>query len=258
MKRLALGFSLLILTFLGAGLKALGADSASFLVSGVTVAPGSTFSVPIYESSGNASVNTVKADINYDPSQLKVVGTDFSDSDFPDTFASSDSDGLLSLQQYVIGSATGQAKLGTVTFMDIGTQPSTTISFASSSSIDYNGVNLWDGNTAGATFSFMTPAPAVTSTSAPAPQTAPVQKHTAVPKTTVQPAPVASVQSQTANPPLFHVTFAPARSDNRPWETVIVGGFLVITALLARLFNVHRRIKARVTKRRRRKAKGRT
>jgi hypothetical protein len=258
-------FVLLLASLLLSGnLKVHASSTASFSVNGAAYAPGSTFSVPVYESSGPDMVTVIEADITYDSSLLKVTATDFSDSSFPNNLKTADSGGTLSMIRYVPGGVSGQAKVGNVTFTQIVSQPSTSIAFADTSHIYANGKDIWDGNTTGATFDF--PAPAAVA----APPAASSTPSSAVSKPQRAAAPIvraaapdpASVLNSTATAPHF-VDSTALRASNQPWEAVIWACCLVIAALLIRLFNLHKKLKAKIVvshkrrkaKRRRRKSK---
>jgi hypothetical protein len=240
---------LLTVSLLGLPFYAHAQDKASFLIDNINPPPGSTFSVAVYESSGSANVNTVQADINYDSTQLKVAGTDFSDSAFPGEINTTDNGSTLSMTRFGVAGATDQAKIGTITFTAIGSQPSTSLSFAKSSHIMSGGNDIWDGSTNGATFSFVAPQTGSTppTTAATAPKTVSNQ-----PKSQSTQPPLSSSLSAVTGPYNTHPFAAPAIS-SRPWEAVIVGCGVAIAALVTRLFNLHKKIKISRTKKHRRR-----
>jgi hypothetical protein len=252
-----IGFLLVLLltvSLLGLPFYAHAQDKASFLIDNVNPPPGSTFSVAVYESSGSSRVTIVQTQLNYDPAQLKVTDTDFSDSAFPAELPPSNSkatNSSVDIDRFSTSGVTGQAKIGTITFTAVGNQPNTSVSFDKNSLIfsGDSGDNIWDGSTNGATFSFVAPQTGSTppTTAATAPKTVSNQ-----PKSQSTQPPLSSSLSAVTGPYNTHPYAAPAIS-SRPWEAVIVGCGVAIAALVTRLFNLHKKIKISRTKKHRRR-----
>jgi hypothetical protein len=224
------------------------AGSASFSIAGGSFAIGSTFQVPIYEASGVAAVNVVEADLSYNPSYLQLVSIDTSSSSFGGSVKANDNNGDVQIARYVtpVGSTiSGQAQVATLNFKALAGSGSSQISFSPSSHIYSNGQDIWDKNSAAASYSFI-PQAAPTAPTNPAnkpvaqpanikPQTAPIKPITDS----------ARVLATTAKLPPKKIVAPPYNDNSRGWWAFIGLCGLVVVGLTARLFNLHKKIRAK-------------
>lgn len=143
--------------------EAYAAGSASFSLtpSSGSQVNGSQFTVYIKEMS-NDQINAVQANLSYDPAVLQLVSLDTSGSSFNYPLAESGGDGSVNIARGVSGGSilSGTQNVGALTFKVLSGTGNTTISFVSSSAIirPSDGQNVWNGNTAGATFALSQPA----------------------------------------------------------------------------------------------------
>ncbi|HXY18234.1 MAG TPA: cohesin domain-containing protein [Candidatus Nitrosopolaris sp.] len=155
---------------------ALAAGSAGLGLSpsGGSFAVGSTHSLAIYEN--GTDVNVVTANLSYDASSLQFLGASCGGA-FPGAVQESGGGGAVALSCYVSPGSpavSGSQEVGVVSFKALAGGGSTAVSFASSSIVASTDstFNAWNGNTAGGSYSFYTPAPIANSTApaTPAPQ----------------------------------------------------------------------------------------
>ncbi len=118
---------------------------------------GTTFNVTVREDSGAEQVSGVEADLTYDATKLKYNSVSNSSSAFDFYIPQTSGNGSVKIAVAKSGQTglTGLQTVATVSFTVLGGSGSTSIRFASSSSINqYTGtgtIDLWDGNTNGAT-----------------------------------------------------------------------------------------------------------
>jgi hypothetical protein len=144
------------------------AGSASYILSPSTGshAINSIFSVGVFEN--GSSVNVATANLNYNASQLEFEGVNAATAPFGGDVSSTGGNGSVSISRYVTpagSTASGSVEVGAVTFKVLAGSGSTTVNVASSSMIESNGSNIWDGVNNSATYSLTTPAPVTTTTS---------------------------------------------------------------------------------------------
>lgn len=246
MKKIKIGLAIcsLALSPVTLGGQALAAGNASFSVSGSGNYPiGSTISSTVYENSPTEPVNVVQADIVYDPYQLQLLNIDTSQSSFPGSLSGSGSGGSIKIIRYSMTPITGQATIATLNFKVLADSGSGNLSFASSSHIISSGQDVWDKNTSGASFNFTPPlAPPTASSTAPIASAA----KPVVPQTAAETdKPTDSVLTNTSKLPRRSASTSVYTDNSRNWWIFIGLCGLVILGLLARLFNVHKRIGAK-------------
>lgn len=248
-----LALFLLITMFLSGPAHKIYADppqpSASFAMSGATLAPGATFAVAVYENSGSNSVNGVTANITYDPTQLQFVSADFSSSDFSNHLQPTDNGTVVSINTFTFIPVTNNASVVIANFKNIGSQSSTSLSFASSSKIASGGSDIWDKNPTTTNFNFVTPAaPTAATTTTPTDTTTEPQQTTkpvtAIAQSTNYKAvvPIDSVLGSANNSYKARTRFPVDKVDNTNW-LLFIG--LCVTAsigLATRLINIRRKI----------------
>jgi hypothetical protein len=130
---------------------------------------GSILNIGVYENGNGSPVNYVDSVLTYDASQLQFESASCT-GDFSSSQGVSGGNGTVNLSCFTPGGSTaptGSANAALVTFKVLGGSGSTSITFASSSVQASAGTNIWDGSSAGATFTLATPV--VTKPSTPAP-----------------------------------------------------------------------------------------
>jgi hypothetical protein len=227
--------------------------STSLSASGGTYAIGTTFSVPVYENSGDTQVNVVQANMNYDSSKLELISIDTGQSGFNVKVSESGGSGAVKITRGSTSPVTGSVLLATLMFKamsDSGSSQLTFVNSQSSSSGTFviaagpSPAEIWDKNTLGATFTF-TPPPVTV----PNPPVNPAAGSTTKPpvtsaKTEIRPA-ADSVLATNAKLPTKPLP-APLYEDNsKNWWAFIGLCGLTVIGLLARLFNLHKKIRAR-------------
>lgn len=156
------GVTLAVASLFGGHSAAAGSASLALSPSGATYNVGDTFGLTISETSTDA-VNVVTADLAYDAAKLQYIGVDASGSAFGGDASTSGGGGSVSISRYVTpagATVTGTKQVAVVNFKALAGSGSATISFAGSSKIASNGMNVWNGDTTGGTYNFATPAPA--------------------------------------------------------------------------------------------------
>lgn len=195
---------------LSSGVSAAGNATLSLTLSNPSPALNSTFTVTVYENSGNVGVNAIQADLTYNTSQLQLIpikaptsgdpdlAADISTSAFPLQGKNSGGNGVVNLGVGSTTVRTGSQKVAVITFRAI-VAGSGSINFAGSSAI-VNAANQNNelGTAAGSTFTIPKPAtgssptPTPKSTSTTAPRTS-----TSTPNTSPS---VSSTSNNTTNP----------------------------------------------------------
>lgn len=168
---------------------AAGSASLGLSPAGGSHAIGSTFSVSVYENSGGTAVNGAEADLNFNSSQLELLGKSCGSA-----FEITAPAGGNSLTCATVTPKSGSQVVGTVSFKALAAG-SAGVNFAPSSQItaaDGSGTNVWNGDTSGASFSFYTPAPVAAAPTTPAatPQVKKAVTHKGAGKTVTYRAPV--------------------------------------------------------------------
>ncbi len=224
-----LGASLAVLAALAFPAVAHGAGSSHLSLSPNTgsIKKGDTITITIKEASTDP-VNLIEADLNYNPAYLQYVSFDKSAGAFADSnntfFISTISTGKVSLTGAILngGPLTGNQTLATVTFKALAGAGTSSITFdnnlsddGTQSDVQNAGVSSWDGNTAGATFSFTGTTATTTSTSptSPPPATTKTTAKSSAKTATPTPTPAATTTesttttstSATGNPPSYFV-----------------------------------------------------
>jgi hypothetical protein len=136
---------------------------------------GSTFNVAVYENGNGSAVNTVIANLSYNQSQLQFVSAVCAGDFNAQYITPSGGSGSVSITCATPGGSTAPTDnelAGVITFKALVGSGSSTITFATSSSIlaaDGHGTPIWNGDTttSSATYSLATPAPIVTPPSTP-------------------------------------------------------------------------------------------
>lgn len=127
---------------------------------------GASFTVDLYEDSGVQEVNAVDIGLSYDSTKLQYISASTSSSSFTPAAAPAASGGTLVITSYVnpgtisSGNVTGKQQVASITFKALAASGSPTISFVNNSTAPPRsavylykvGTNLWDGNTAGGTY----------------------------------------------------------------------------------------------------------
>jgi hypothetical protein len=191
-----------------------------------SIKKGDTIVITIKESS-TVPVNLIEADLNYNPAFLEYVSFDKSGGAFADSnntfFISTISTGKVSLTGAILTGSllTGEQTLATVTFKAVAGTGTSSITFdnvlgddGTQSDVQNGGVSSWDGNTAGATFSFTGNSPTATTTASTSPPpvtpkatSKTTSKPTAATNTTPTPSQEVTTTSTSAtgNPPSYFV-----------------------------------------------------
>lgn len=251
--KLASGVASISLFVLATG-TAHAAGTASLNINGGSYQAGSTFTSTIRETS-TEGVGGVEANLTYDATKLECLGVSFAGSAFPQEWAPTVcGGGSISINHTVaFGSpaVTGTQTVAVVSFRALAGSGNSTINFSSSSKIvNASGVNVWDGNTAGAGYAF-TSAPVATPmpTAAPKATAAPTAKPSATPTVmaaaTTEPTPEVTasptpMEGQVETEP--SVVPAPQATDStRSVSNVTIGSIIaVIVAGAAALYVVRR------------------
>lgn len=158
----------LALTLVPMTAKAAPTVTFSMSPSGGTHLVGSTFTVTIYENSGVDEVDSVRADLTYNPGALELLDVNNAGSPFTaciDGQGPRGGNGTLTTGECTIlgGKRQGQQKLGSATFKVLGNSGTTAINFSSSSQAINAGTDLAE-SFSNASYTMTAPAPA-----APAP-----------------------------------------------------------------------------------------
>ena len=152
----------------------------------------SSFTVQVREN--GSDVNVVTAKLTYDASKLTCNGVSNA---FGSTISATCGGGSITISGYAAPGTTvsGDQAVGSISFTALAGSGSTSVSFAGGSQIASNGQNVWNGNTAGGTYTFTTPvtptptpvtpnpSPRTTPSSSPSPSNAVANTSTAKPAT---------------------------------------------------------------------------
>lgn len=222
--RLASLFAL-VTGVLGTGL-AHAAGGASFSLSPASGSHNinATFSVNIYENSGNEAVNAVDAHVNYDQSKLQLISVSNSGSPFGLCGQQPSGGGgsaTISCAK-TGGGVTGNQLVGSITFKALVGSGSASVSFASNSHIirESDTTDIWNGVTTGGTYSFTTPAASTPTSTTTTTTTKKTTSTTPTPATNTaqqQADPAAPVPTSTAAEPTYMVA---VRVINQSGQTV--------------------------------------
>lgn len=153
-------FSLAIIGLAAPKADAAGSASLSLSPSSGTFTVGDNVAVRVVENSDGQPVNGVQADLSYDKNALELVSVDSSQSAFPLAGPSSAGNGVVRLSKIIPGSTvTGSQTVAVINFKAKASSGSTAISFLPTSMIAHpasptESINVWNGNTAGASFGF--------------------------------------------------------------------------------------------------------
>jgi hypothetical protein len=175
---------------------------------------GDSFTVQIYENGDN--VNAVQAKLTYDAAKLSCDSAG-GDSAFPSIAFAYCSDGTVEISRFMNGTATvsGSQLVGSMTFTALVDTGSAVINFiapvmdgekvvAPGTRIASNGADVWNGNTAGGTYSFAAiPAPVPP---APDPTPTPVVVTPTSTSTPTAKKTTATTSSITSNAPIAAAT----------------------------------------------------
>jgi hypothetical protein len=115
---------------------------------------GNSFSIGVYEN--GTAVNVVTAKLTYDATKLSCSGVGGS-SAFPNTISATCGGGSVTISRYTAPGTTvsGTQSVGSISFVAIA--PGTAaVSVAAGSQIASNGTNIWNGSTAGGSYSIAT------------------------------------------------------------------------------------------------------
>ncbi len=140
----------------------------SLTPSSATYTNGSSFEVKVFEDSGAQEVNAVDIGVVYEPGKLEYVKTDLAGSQFSPATAPTASGGVVNITSYInpgtiaSGNVTGKQLVATITFKALASSGSSNITFMKNTDnpprsaiyLYKVGTNIWNGNTAGGTFSF--------------------------------------------------------------------------------------------------------
>ena len=133
-----------------------------------TLAINTTFTVQVRENSSTTSVNAVQANISYPASLVDFVSIDATGSAFPTEAQSSGGNGQVNIARGVIGDATGDQLVATITFRTKTTGGAANMAFTSGTAL-VSSTNNQDilpslSATGGGTYTVDTVAPTVTIT----------------------------------------------------------------------------------------------
>lgn len=121
----------------------------------------STFTVAVVENSGSQSVSSIEANLTYDPSKLQFVSINNNGSPFSTCFGAQGGGGSVTTGGCTSlgSSATGSQTIANVTFKVLAGSGTTSVNFASNSTLlQPDDTDIWNGNTAGGTYTLTTPA----------------------------------------------------------------------------------------------------
>jgi hypothetical protein len=218
--------------------------SASFSVTGGgSYATGSTISSAVYINSPTDPVNVVEADLIYNQSQLQFLGADTSQSSFSNDVSSTGGNGSIKIIRYTFTPVTGQGLVATLSFKVLVDSGSGSLNFSPGSHIISNGQDVWDKNTAGTAYTFTPPPVEATAPPAPAPQ-----------PTQTSPQPATADTKPVVDSAWATTTKLPSKSthrhpypdtSSRKWWIFIGLCSLTILGLFTRLFNLHKKIRAK-------------
>ncbi len=152
----------------------------------------STLKVTVNSTSTDA-INAVEADLNYDTSQLEFISVDKSASAFTLYCSTSGGGGSVKIGCAHSSNLTGTNKVADVSFKVLVGSGSTAITFASSSAMvrPSDGQNVWNGATAGGTYTLTSPETPPSTPPATSPPTKPTTStpSTSTPSTSTKPSP---------------------------------------------------------------------
>jgi hypothetical protein len=137
---------------LGGTAHAAGTAAFSLSPASGTLTQGNNLTLVVSE---NADANAVTAKLTYDASKLQCNGASNA---FGSTISATCGGGSVTISGYAAPGTTASGTVGTVNFTVLGNAGSTSIAFATGSQIANNGTNLWNGSTAGASYSLTAPA----------------------------------------------------------------------------------------------------
>ena len=216
--------------FLGGTAFAAGTASLSVSPSSGSYTTGNNFSVTIHENSGSTAINAVETVLAYNPSQLQFVSSTLS-SAFDFTPQNSGSNGLVCIVASKLATAlTNDQTVATVTFRALSAG-SSSLNFISGSNgcsggsngsaiITQSGAqNIWNGQTAGATFTLKNPSN--TSTSAPTPA------GTATPSTNPKTSSSSTASGANATPTVPAATSSNPKTTSPSVLAAISSGYMV-------------------------------
>lgn len=142
-----------------------------------SVTKDTNISVGIYENSGNVTVNAVTFGLTYDTAKFQFVSVSNTGGSFTNCPESSGSNGLVRVTCFINppNTVTNERLIATAVFKAV-TTGSTALNFTSDSEISQSGtgVNIWNGNTSGGSYTLAAPAqPPQPPTNNPQPPTTP-------------------------------------------------------------------------------------
>ena len=229
-------------------------EAASFSIQGGTYTQGTVFPAMVHADSKGNPINVIGLVLRYDTSKLQYIKTGPPDVPLADVFDPIENDGTITILRAVApfgDTTTGKLQFATVYFKAIASSGTATVEVVPSAytGIAYAGKNHWDGNTTGATYTFVvskteaTPLPVT----AAKPKTALAQPEPAVAPSTLGAKKAASAspaitsddtQQKPAHAATYNVQMKQA-SSNIPY--VIVAYILAAGAFIGSLLAVRRR-----------------
>lgn len=157
-------------TAFGSTVRAAGSGVLYLSPSGGTHTVGQTFALSVYEDGKGSPVSDVNAVLVYNAAQLQYTGASCAGA-FSSAQGISGGNGSITINCFTPGGSTiptAASQVATVSFKALSSG-SATVSFDGASYMASNGTDVWNGVTAGGTYSLVAPAPT------PTPKPAPVQ-----------------------------------------------------------------------------------
>lgn len=137
-------------------------EAASFSIQGGTYTQGTVFPAMVHADSKGNPINVIGLVLRYDTSKLQYIKTDPPDMPLADVFDPIEDGGTITIIRAVTpygDTATGKLQFATVYFKALVSSGTATVEIVPSAytGIAYAGKNHWDGNTTGATYTFVVP-----------------------------------------------------------------------------------------------------
>lgn len=227
------------------------ADStqASLSITGGSYDLNSTFSLSVYEDSGLNPVYIVESDLQYDPAQLQFVSLDTTMSNLKGAAPSNGGfNGSVKITVFNLPSSPvlGKTLIGTVSFKNLGASSSiVNVDKTTSHVLATSNKDIWDGLPGESTLTFSVPTPISPPSISPTPLPVSSAKPSPQPVRSSTQSPDSTLGTTVAKLPTATPTSPEVKFDTTRWMAFIAICSVLILMLLARLFNVHKKIRAK-------------